>query len=74
MGVIQLAHVGGSWIIKYKSSLLKRMLRKSLEGWPDGAAVKFTYSAVAAWGLLVQIPGADLHTACQAMLWQASHI
>ena len=43
-------------------------------GQPSGAAVKFACSASAAWGSLVQIPGVDLHTACQAMLWQASHM
>ena len=39
-----------------------------------GAVVKVTRSALAAQGSLVQIPGADLRTACQAMLWGASHI
>ena len=39
-------------------------------GWPSGVLVKFAHSASAAWGLPVQIPGADLHTTCQAMLWQ----
>ena len=29
-------------------------------GQPGGAAVKFTHSALAAWRLLVQIPGADM--------------
>ena len=43
-------------------------------GWLGGAAIKFTRSALVARGLLVQIPGVDLHTAYQAMLWQASHI
>ena len=38
-------------------------------GQPGGAEVKFAYSAPAAQGLLVWIPGADLHTAWQAMLW-----
>ena len=41
---------------------------------PSGAVVKFTCSTLAAWGSQVQIPGADLHTAGQAILWQASHI
>ena len=36
---------------------------------PGGAAVRFARSALAAWGLLVRIPGVDLCTACQAMLW-----
>ena len=43
-------------------------------GQPDGTAVKFVHFASAAWGLLVQIPGADLYMAYQAMLWQLSHI
>ena len=28
-------------------------------GWPSGAVVKCTHSALVAWGLPVQIPGAD---------------
>ena len=32
--------------------------------------VKFVCSALAAWGVRVQIPGVDLHIAHQAMLWQ----
>ena len=39
-----------------------------------GTAVKSTGPALAAWDLPVWIPGADLCTAWQAMLWQASHI
>ena len=30
--------------------------------------VKFAHSTLAAWGSPVQIPGADLHSACQTML------
>ena len=44
-----------------------------LWGWPRGAVVKFA-SVLAAQGLTVRIPRADLHTIWQAMLWQASHI
>ena len=36
--------------------------------------VKFTSSALVVGGSPVQIPGADLRTAYQAMLLQASHI
>ena len=43
-------------------------------GWPGGTAVKFTRSASAAQGTPVWIPGTDLRTACQDMLWQESHI
>ena len=43
-------------------------------GWPGGTVVKFARSALVAWGSPVWISGADLRTACQAMLWQASHI
>ena len=51
-------------------------LQKKLNswGWPCGAAVKSACSTSAAWGPQVQIPGADLHTAHQATLWQASHV
>ena len=41
---------------------------------PSGKVVKFLLSALATWCLLVWILGAALHTAYQAMLWQASHI
>ena len=43
-------------------------------GQPGGTVVKFAHSASAVQGSLVQIPGVDLHTAYQAMLWQASHM
>ena len=48
------------------------MLNKSnsIRGWPSGIVVKFVLSALAAWGLQIQILGTDLHTAYQAMLWQ----
>ena len=39
-------------------------------GWPSGVVVKFEHSALASWGSRVRIPGADLCTAHQAMLWQ----
>ena len=48
--------------------------KKANTGQPSGAAVTFARSALAARGSLVQILGADLHTAYQAVLWQASHI
>ena len=41
----------------------------SYRGWPGGTVVKFAHSASAAWGSSVRIPGADLSTTCQAMLW-----
>ena len=44
------------------------------QGQLGGTVVKYARSALAARGLLVWILGADLHTTCQAMLWQASHI
>ena len=43
-------------------------------GWPGGAMVKFPHSALVAQDLLVWILGADLSTACEAMLWKVSHI
>ena len=51
----------------YKKELIKR-------GQASGIVVNLTHSASAAQALLVQIPGMDLRTAYQAMLWQASHI
>ena len=41
---------------------------------PVAQWLSFTCSALVTRGSLVQIPGVDLHTACQAMLWQASHV
>ena len=35
----------------------------------SGTGVKFTRSASKAWGLWIRIPGMDLHTTHQAMLW-----
>ena len=43
-------------------------------GQPGGVAVKLVQSASAAWGSPVQIPGTDLCTTYQAMLWKASHV
>ena len=43
-------------------------------GLPLGVVVKFMHSTLAAKGSPVPIPGADLHTTYQAMLWQASRI
>ena len=48
--------------------------KKLIRGQPSGIVVKSTCSASAAQGLPVQILGSVLHTAQQAMLWQASHI
>ena len=53
----------------------KTEIQKSqLQGQPDGTVVKLARSALVAWSAPVQIPGVDLHTTFQAMLWQASHI
>ena len=63
-------------ILLYKDSkLYSKVTLKTLHGGrPGGAVVKFPCSALVAWGSLVQIPGVDLHTACQAMLWQVFYI
>ena len=45
-----------------------------LWGQPGVSVVKFACSSLVAPGLPVPIPGVDLSTACQAMLWQVSHI
>ena len=39
---------------------------------PGGIVVKSPYSTLVAWASWVQIPGADLHTAGEAMLWRCS--
>ena len=51
-------------------------MRKNIQnsGRLSGTAVKFAHSDSVAQGSLVRILGVDLRTACQAMLWQASHI
>ena len=41
-------------------------------GWPGVVVVMFAHSASAAQGLWARIPGVDLHTAHQVMLWQHS--
>ena len=43
-------------------------------GLPGGTVVNFAHSTSMAWGSAVRILGVDLHTTCQALLWQASHI
>ena len=49
-------------------------IKTTIEGQPNGAAVKFMHSASVAQDSLVRILGMDLRTAYQAMLWQASQI
>ena len=51
-----------------------RLKADNYGGQPGGAAVKFTYSALAAQGFPVRIQGVDPHTTSKATLWQASHI
>ena len=75
------------WIISFSLSLLMvyirhiheylcncSMYKNVFRVWPSDIVVKFVHSASVAQDLLVRIPGADLHTAYQAMLWQVSHI
>ena len=45
-------------------------IKRTKWGLPGGVVVKFTHSASVAPGSQVQIPGVDLHTIHQAMLWQ----
>ena len=49
-------------------ALPKLQVQEQRRGQPDGV-VKCMRSALVAWGLWVQIPGVDLHTTHQAMLW-----
>ena len=44
--------------------------KNEVQGQPRGIVVKFAHSPSVARGSQVQIPGADLHTICQAILWQ----
>ena len=41
---------------------------------PTGTMGKFARSALVAQGSQVRIPGAELYTTYQAMLWQESHV
>ena len=50
-----------------------REIKNTEWGWPGSSAVKLTHLALVAQCLLVWILGADICTACQAMLWQAPH-
>ena len=52
----------------------RQFIESKYRGFPGGAVVNFARSASAAHGSQVQIPGRDVDTAYQAMLWQASHI
>ena len=60
--------------LKAARETTKYFQKVTIRGRPSGTAVKFTHSALGAWGSPVQIPGVDLRTTCQTMLWQASHI
>ena len=51
-----------------------RIKIKCYLGLPGGVVVKFATSTSVAGGSPVQILGADIHTAYEAMLWLASHI
>ena len=44
-------------------------MKSKKRGQPGGIVVAFAHSASAAQGSYVRIPGADLHTVHQAMLW-----
>ena len=60
------------WLPLAKDETIKASKVIINEGQPSGAVVKFAHSALVAQGLPIWILGADLHTACQAVLWQAS--
>ena len=65
--------VWGKKSTRWAWKILCQKIRKNW-GRPSGAVVKFTRSALADQGSLVQIPNVDLPTTCQAMLWWVSHI
>ena len=48
----------------------KNTLKSTMGGWPSSVVVRFVCSTLAAQGSCVQILGMDLHTVCQAMLWE----
>ena len=45
-------------------------LKEFVRGRPGGLVVKFACSALVAQGSQARMPGTDLHTAHQPMLWQ----
>ena len=51
---------------------VKDSQKSVIKGWSSGVMVKSTHSASASRGMPVQIPGTDLHTAYQTILWWAS--
>ena len=73
----QYVHMGSvvQWFAKYgprtsTMSIIYELIRNAIsQGQPNGVAVKFTCSALEAWGSLVWIPGAGICTVHQAMLW-----
>ena len=60
--------------VQYIGAGITLTSKEETEGQPGGEAVKFAHSALGAWDSPVWIPGVDLCTTYQAMLWQASHI
>ena len=50
--------------------ITKVLLKMQVRGWPSIVVVKFTHSTSPAQGSRVQMPGTDLHTAHQPMLWR----
>ena len=48
----------------------RKEVTKEKRGQPHGIVAKFARCTLAPWGLWVWIPGADLHTTHQAVLWQ----
>ena len=54
--------------------LVTLTIARNKRGQPGSAVFKFTHSDSVVQSLLVGIPGVDVQTARQAMLWQASHI
>ena len=64
----------GSWFLIRNNGGQKAVLKEKCWGRPSDAVVKFACSALAAQASLVWIPGANLCTTCQAVLWKVSHI
>ena len=58
------SHYGALWVLQPEDGKEGKSW-----GWPGGTAVQRTYSALAAWGLPVQIPGVDVAPLGKATLW-----
>ena len=71
-GIFQGSSEGQRYFISFQTipvDSFKKQKQKSYRGHPGGVVVKFAHSTSAAQGSWVQIPGMNLHTTNQVILW-----